>query len=56
MFLLLRGISRLSLENLLPHSFEELRRGTLLCFTKFLVSKKFMDKKGGGENGGRITV
>ncbi len=53
--MLLRGISRLSLESLLPHSTEELRRGTLLCFTKFLVSKIFMDKKG-VEKGGRITV
>ena len=25
---------------------EKLRRGTLLCFIKFLVSKKFMDKRG----------
>ena len=44
-----RGISRFSIENLLSHSTEKLRRGTLLCFTKILVSKKFMDKRGGGE-------
>ena len=31
-----------------PHSTEKLRRGTLLCFTKFLVSKKNMDKRGAG--------
>ena len=43
-----RGISRLSIENLLSHSTEKFRRGTLLCFTKFLVAKKFMDKRGGG--------
>ena len=42
-----RGISRFSIENLLSHSTEKLRRGTLLCFTKFLVPKKFMDKRGG---------
>ena len=43
-----RGISRFSIENSLSHSTEKLRRGTLLSFTKFLVSKKFMDKRGGG--------
>ena len=41
-----RGISRFSIKNLLSHSTEKLRRGTLLCFTKFLVSKKFKDKGG----------
>ena len=30
------------------HSAEKFRRGTLLCFRKFLVSKNFMDKRGGG--------
>ena len=43
-----RGISRFSVENLLSHSAEKLRRGTILCFTKLLVSKKLMDKRGGG--------
>ena len=43
-----RGISQFSIENLLSHSTEKLRRGTLLCFTKLLVSKKLMDKRGGG--------
>ena len=28
--------------------YRKLRRWTLLCFTKFLVSKKFMYKRGGG--------
>ena len=32
----------------LSHSTEKFRRGTLLCFKKFLVSKTFIDKKGGG--------
>ena len=41
-----RGISRFSIENLLSHSTKKLRRGTLLCFTKFRVAKKFMDKRG----------
>ena len=55
----MRGISRFSIENLLSPSTEKLRRGTLLCFTKFLVSKKFMDKRGvgeEGEEGGSIKV
>ena len=43
-----RGKSRFSVENLLSHSTKKLRRGTLLCFTKLLVSKKLMDKRGGG--------
>ena len=46
-----RGISRFCIENLLSHSTEKLRRGTLLCFTKFLVSRNFLDKR--GEEGGR---
>ena len=44
----MRGISRFSVENLLSHSTEKLRRGTILCFTKLLVSKNLMDKRGGG--------
>ena len=43
----MRGISRFSVENLLSHSTEKLRRGTILCFTKLLVSKNLMDKRGG---------
>ena len=46
-----RGISRFTIEYLLSHSTEKLRSGTFLCFTKFLVSKKFMDKRGGGVSG-----
>ena len=34
-------------EKFLFHTSEKFRRGTLLCFRKFLVSKNFMDKKGG---------
>ena len=41
------GISRISMENLWFHGTEKLRRVTLLCFTKFLVSKKIIDKSGG---------
>ena len=41
--------------NFLSRTIEKLRRGTLLCFTKFLVSKRFMEKRG-GEEGGSITI
>ena len=30
------------------HSAEKFRRGTLLCFTKFLIPKNVKDKRGGG--------
>ena len=50
----MRGISRFSVENLLSHSTEKLRRGTILCFTKLLVSKNLMDKR--EEQGGSITI
>ena len=46
-----RVISRFSIENLLSHSTEKLRIGTLPSFTKFLVSNKFMDKRGEGSGG-----
>ena len=39
-----RGASRLSLENLLSHRTEQLRRGNL-CFRKLLVSKNVKDKR-----------
>ena len=41
------GVSRYLVKDLLSHSTEKLRRGTFLCFTKFLVSEKTMDKRGG---------
>ena len=40
------GFFTIFYKNLLSHSTEKLRRVTLLCFTKFLVSKKIMDKSG----------
>ena len=40
-----RGASRLSIENLLSHNTEKLRRGNL-CFRKVLVSQNFMDERG----------
>ena len=42
-----RGISRFPKKNLLCHSTETFRRGTLLCFTKCLVTKKFINKSSG---------
>ena len=33
---------------ILSHSTQKLRRGTLVCFRKFLVTKKYMHKRGGG--------
>ena len=49
-----RGMPRFSFEKLLSHSTGKPRRGTLLCFRPFLVSNKFMDKRGGG--GASITI
>ena len=40
------GILQSSIENLLSHSSEKIRRGTLLCFRKFRVSKNIRDKRG----------
>ena len=43
-------MSRFCVEFFLSHSAEKFRRGTLLiCFRKSPVAKKFMDKRGGGE-------
>ena len=35
---------------------KKFRRGTLLCFTKFLVSKNFMEKRGEEEERGSIKI
>ena len=42
------GVSRFSIENFLSHKTKTLRKRTLLCFRKVLVSKNFLDKGGGG--------
>ena len=43
-----RGVvSGFSVDIFLSHSAEKIRRGTLLCFTEFLVSKNFMEKREG---------
>ena len=41
-------VSRVSVEIVLSHATENNCTGTLLCFKKFLVPKKIMDKKGSG--------
>ena len=46
------GVSRYSVKVFVSHRTENLRRGTFLCFTKSLVSEKFMDKRGGGRTFG----
>ena len=51
-----RARSRISVENFLSGSIENLRSGTLLCLTNFLVSKKFFEKRRGGNAGGREGV
>ena len=47
-FMFKREISRFSIENFLSHSTNKLRNGTRLSFTKILVSRNFMNKRGGG--------
>ena len=45
---LCKRVSRFSLEKFSSHSAKKFRRGTLLCFRKFLLSKNVRDKRGGG--------
>ena len=49
--MLQRFMSRFSVDFFLSHSTEKFRRGNFVCFTKFLVWKKNMDKRGGGRKG-----
>ena len=44
---LCKRVSLFSVENFLSHSAGKFRRGALLCFTKFLVSKNVRNKKVG---------
>ena len=46
-----KGISLFSIEKFLSHSADKIRRGTLLCFKKILLSKIFMYWRGGGHPG-----
>ncbi len=43
-----RVMSLFSDESVISHCREKLRRGALLCFTSFLVSKRVMDERVGG--------
>ena len=45
---LCKRVSRFSVEIVLSHSTETFRRGPLLCFRKFPVSKNVRDKRRGG--------
>ena len=45
---LCKRVSRFSLEKFSSHSAEKFRRGTLLCFRKFLLSKNVRNKREGG--------
>ena len=44
-------MQRFPKENLLSQSTDRLRRGTLLCSTRILVSKKLMENSEGGREG-----
>ena len=46
-FWIRRGISRFSVSIFMSHCAEKFRKGILLFFRKFLVSKSLMDEKGG---------
>ena len=46
-YTLCKRVSLFSDEKFLSRSAKKFCRGTILCFTNFLVSKKFMDKRGG---------
>ena len=39
-------MSRISIESLLSQTIDKLRRGSILCSTKYLVSKNYRDKRG----------
>ena len=45
--LCLRGYVTIFCQKFFVSKYRKPRNGTFLCFTKFLVSKKFMDKRGG---------
>ena len=55
-FMLERAMSRFSVGFFLSRSPKKLRRGTLRCFKKFLVSKIFMQKRGEEEERGSIKI
>ena len=44
-------MTRIAVEIFFSHGTEKIFRGTLLCFTKSLLTKVFTDRGGGGEGG-----
>ena len=51
------GVSQCSVEKLLSHTTEKIRRGSVLCFRKIGVSKHFVEKRGrAGEGVSRFSV
>ena len=50
------GVSRFSVENFLSHSADKIRRRTLLCFKRILVSKFFKQKKGEASRSCRLFL
>ncbi len=49
-------MSGTSVENFLSYSAEKTRRGIFLCFTEFLESKTFLEKRRGGVSGVSVEV
>ena len=47
----LRGYVTIFCQEFFASQYRKPRKGALLCFKKILVSKNFMDKRGGGEGG-----
>ena len=50
------GYIKIFFEIFLSSITKKLRRGTILCFTNFLVSMNFMEKRGEREGGGSIKI
>ena len=46
-YILCKRVSRLFVQKFLSHSADKIRRRTLLCFERILVSKIFMHRRGG---------
>ena len=52
---LCKRVSRFSVGKILSHSAEKFRRGTLLCFRKFLETNNVRDKRVGGYQDFRVS-
>ena len=51
----MKGISRFSIENFSSHCTNKLCNGTILPFRNFLVTRKFVNRRGRGGGGG-VTI